>query len=333
DKADGEKLKADRAGWQQVAAANAASFAVAVAAEVLRDRDRGDTSGPEPARRRPRHPRRRRGIRVVLLAAIGTAAAVITAIVLYSARSGTPGEPRITVNPGAGPLSTSVRLDGQGFLAGDSISLFFFPAGGSDACDSAIFQPGRETYLRNTVVDDGQGHFSTALTLPAEVDEKSTGPFVVCAADHQAERYAAAPYVAGPVTPTPSTSSETPPSTTPGVKLRQDRITLHAEDNAYLEEGMAGTAVPYSDLYFPTAAGNEPQLAPQGDAVMAAVSDQPDYAECRRAVQARHDQFVTAEPGSWLCVRTNHGNIAAVRIRSVTSVPQSILLEVTVWRR
>src|SRR5262249_13413437 len=147
DKADGEKLKADRAGWQQVAAANAASFAVAVAAEVLRDRDRKDTSGPEPARRSPRHPQRRRGIRVVLLPAIGTAAAVITAVVLYSARPGIPQEPRITVNPGAGLLSTSVRLDGQGFLAGDSISLFFFPAGGSDACDSAIFQPAPETHL------------------------------------------------------------------------------------------------------------------------------------------------------------------------------------------
>lgn len=176
-------------------------------------------------------------------------------------------------------------------------------------------------------------HLNQAQTLPREVDQKTTGPFVFCAADREAERYAAASYAAGPVTPAPSTSSGTPSDTAPGAKLRQDRISLRAEDNAYLEEGMAGTAVPYSDLYFPTASGSELQLAPQGDAVMAAVPDQPGYPECRRAVQARHDGFVMAKPGSWLCVRTNHGNIAAVQILSVTAVPQSILLGVTVWHR
>jgi nucleoside phosphorylase len=333
DKADGAKLEADRAGWQQVAAANAAGFAIAVAAEILRDRGRNDTSGSEPARRSPRHPRRRRGIGVVLLVAIGIVTAVVTAIVLHSGRPRTPQKPGITVSSGAGPLGTSVRLDGQGFLAGDSISLFFFPAGGAEVCDASIFQPGREAYLRNTAVGDGQGRFSAALTLPREVDQKTTGPFVFCAADREAERYAAASYAAGPVTPAPSTSSGTPSDTAPGAKLRQDRISLRAEDNAYLEEGMAGTAVPYSDLYFPTASGSELQLAPQGDAVMAAVPDQPGYPECRRAVQARHDGFVMAKPGSWLCVRTNHGNIAAVQILSVTAVPQSILLGVTVWHR
>jgi TIR domain len=124
-----------------------------------------------------------------------------------------------------------------------------------------------------------------------------------------------------------------PSATGTGAVLSQDRITLAGEDNAYLEKGMTGTQVPFSDLYFPRAPETNLALAPQGDAGMAAVAGQPGFPDCEQALRTRHDAFVTPEPGAWLCVRTNHANVAAVQILEISAVPQRIVLAVTVWRR
>jgi hypothetical protein len=115
--------------------------------------------------------------------------------------------------------------------------------------------------------------------------------------------------------------------------LRSDRLTLSAEDGAYLDKGMTGTQIPVRDLYFPTA--TEPYLAlgPGTDSVLASVPDEPGIAGCTEALRTRRDSYVAVEQDAWFCVLTSQGNLAEVQIVDVSASPQRVTISVTVWHR
>jgi hypothetical protein len=120
-------------------------------------------------------------------------------------------------------------------------------------------------------------------------------------------------------------------SQSPAAPLRQDRLTLHAEDGAALDDGTTGTRIPVRDLYFPQAAPPNLVIAPEDNAVIAAVTGEPGSADCAAALHARQEGYVAVTPGAWICVMTNRGNLAALRILDVSSTPQQVTISVTVW--
>jgi hypothetical protein len=102
----------------------------------------------------------------------------------------------VTVIPNTGALGIPVQISGNGFRPGSRVGLFFYAAGGAEACDSSIFGPDKGGYLRQAVSVDSQGSFGpVTVALPRDVDQKTTGPFFVCAAGLDRGRYAAEPYV------------------------------------------------------------------------------------------------------------------------------------------
>lgn len=140
-------------------------------------------------------------------------------------------------------------------------------------------------------------------------------------------------YVAGLGAASRSDQTPTTQTDTSGALLRRDRLTLNAEDGASLDDAMTGTGISVRDLYFPQAPQSDLVIAPEGDAAMAAVSDEPGFADCAAALRARRDDYVQVKKGAWLCALTNQGNVAAIHILDVATVPQRMTLSVTVWHR
>jgi hypothetical protein len=138
--------------------------------------------------------------------------------------------------------------------------------------------------------------------------------------------------------PAAAGSAGDPAAAHSGNVLRQDELTLRAEDNADLEQGMTGTGVRVTDLYFPTWPGPAAALAigPQGSAAIAAIPGPARFTDCAQALRARQDAYEDLQQvgtGGWLCVRTNRGNLAGVRVVRFSTAPQEVVLAVTLWRR
>jgi hypothetical protein len=146
-----------------------------------------------------------------------------------------------------------------------------------------------------------------------------------------------------------SISIPTPPGS--GTVLRQGQITMVADDKADLEQGLVGNAVDHTDLYFPTDpvvdaptdpggiyARDYPLLESGGGTTYLAATDgTPDQQHCREALAGRHDSSINLPhfpPGSWVCVLTSEGNVAAVRLVQFSHPPhQRLVLDYTVWQQ
>lgn len=124
--------------------------------------------------------------------------------------------------------------------------------------------------------------------------------------------------------------------------LRQGQITMGADDYADLEAGLVGNAIDQPDLYFPADQGVLPEDYPLLDSggtnsYLAPTDGAPDQQHCRGALAGRHDQYINLPhfpPGSLVCVFTNEGNVAAVRLVQFSHPPhQQLVLDFTVWQQ
>jgi hypothetical protein len=110
------------------------------------------------------------------------------------------------------------------------------------------------------------------------------------------------------------------------------RLSLARGDSADLEQGQIGSS-PTADLTF----GPEttPTLRNAGSTFFAPFKGVPTRTRCGLALRGRHDtsELVAQFEGSWICVSTAEGNVAAVKILSAPGVGSSkLVLAFTAWR-
>lgn len=114
----------------------------------------------------------------------------------------------------------------------------------------------------------------------------------------------------------------------PGV-LMEGTLAMGVGDFADLDRGFITNTPPGDhDLYLPESDYDSRSLKTGGrvwgGSFLAQVQGQADEGKCSDALKVRHDEYVNLSRlrvGSWFCLHTTRGNVAAVRIVSLTNSP------------
>lgn len=129
-----------------------------------------------------------------------------------------------------------------------------------------------------------------------------------------------------------------PGRTTTGGKptgvLTSGRLTMMRLDEADLEQGLVGNALPGADLVLDGGSQAHTLLSQGG--FLAPTQGPASKSKCTAALNARHDaleDLYQLREESWLCLQTSEGHVAALRLTSLPGVgtPQ-LIFTYTVWQ-
>jgi hypothetical protein len=113
--------------------------------------------------------------------------------------------------------------------------------------------------------------------------------------------------------------------------LSSGRLTMREQDHADLEHGRINNAGDY-DIYFV----RDTVGASVYGAFVAPVQSTPARADCEAALAGRRDPYEYISQvgvGSWVCVHTLNGHLAAVQIVSYQdTTPLQLVITFTTWR-
>jgi hypothetical protein len=137
--------------------------------------------------------------------------------------------------------------------------------------------------------------------------------------------------ISGRSGPTSTASGSASPSVSASGVLASGQLTMYDEDHADLEHGRINNAGDF-DIYF----GGDTIGASVYGAFLAPVQSTPGRADCAAALAARRDphEFISQLGiGSWVCVHTLNGHVAAIQVVShQDTTPHQLVINFTTWR-